>query len=359
VRVTLIIVTAASLLAWRAATAAEPNESFESATILNPGVLLVSDELQQPPDTLLGTRGTFGDIEFVDDDGSPVGDGFASGLGGVPTNNGVIQFAVTGYTDVAFEGGHDQSGTYEVFVNAYDFFDDLVEAFSETRTMQPGVVDEFVFSDANWIGGSYDVYIDNTVAFEGFADIDFYTFTGLTAGSSFTAETLDPSSSGVDTLLGWFSAGGALLESDDNGGSGALNALIDGVVPANGQLTFAVTGANDTSFEGDHQSRGAYDLKLTLGGGVDYAADFNNDGKVNGLDLAAWKTAFGATPVGDADGDNDCDGADYLVWQRQFGSGGASVAAASAVPEPAAAALLFSAAVGATVIGRLRQPPLR
>ncbi len=358
-RVAVIIVTAASLLAGRAATATEPNENFESATILGSGVLLVSDELSQPPDTLLGTRGTFGDIEFVDDDGSPVGDGFASGLGGVPTNSGSISFAVTGYTDEGFSGGHDQAGIYQVFVQPYDFFDDPVDGFAVTQTMQPGVVDEFSFFDANWIGGSYDVYIDNTVAFEGFADIDFYTFTGLTAGASFTAETLDPSSSEVDTLLGWFSTGGALLESDDNGGSGALNALIDGVVPANGQLTFAVTGANDTSFEGDHQSRGAYDLKLTLGGGVDYAADFNNDGKVNGLDLAAWKTAFGATPVGDADDDNDSDGADYLVWQRQFGSGGASVAAASAVPEPAAAALLFFAGVGVTVIGRLRQPPRR
>jgi hypothetical protein len=98
-------------------------------------------------------------------------------------------------------------------------------------------------------------------------------------------------------------------------------------------------------------------LKLTLGGGVDYTADFNNDGKVNSLDLAAWKTAFGATNVGDADNDNDSDGADFLVWQRQFGSGVVSVAATSAVPEPATAALLFSAVAGATAIGRLRQPP--
>lgn len=356
-RSTLIITTAASLLASQAATAAEPNENFESATILSPGVLLVSDELRQPPDTLLGTRGIFGDIELVDDDGSPAGNGFASGIGGVPTNNGSIRFAVTGFTDVAFDGSHDQLGTYEVFVQPYDFFDDPIDAFTVTQTMQPGVVDEFVFFDANWIGGSYDVYIDNTVAFEGFADVDFFTFTGLTAGASFTAETLDPSSSGVNTFLGWFSAGGSLLESDDSGGSGALNALIDGVVPANGQLTFAVTGPTDALFEGEHQSRGAYDLKLTLGGGVDYAADFNNDGKVNSLDLAAWKTAFGATPVGDADNDNDSDGADFLVWQRQFGSGVVSVAAASAVPEPAAAALLFSAGFAATAIGRLRQPP--
>lgn len=358
-RITMILATAASLLAWQPATATEPNENFASATLLAPGVLTVSDELRQPPDTLLGTRGLFGDFEFVDDDGSPVGNGFASGIADVPTNNGSIQFAVTGYTDESFSGAHDQFGTYKVFIQPYDFFGDPVDDFTVTRTMQPGIVDEFNYSDLNWIGGSYDVYIDNLVEFEGFADVDFFTFTGLTAGASFTAETLDPSSSGADTFLGWFSGTGLLLDSDDSGGTGDLNALISGVVPASGQLTFAVTGSNDTVFEGDHLSRGAYDLKLTLGGGADYAADFNNDGKVNGLDLAAWKTAFGATPVGDADNDNDSDGADYLVWQRQFGSGVVSVAAASAVPEPAAAALLFFAGVGVTVIGRLRQPPLR
>lgn len=347
----------AALFAMRSATASEPNENFASATILGPGVLTVSDELRQPPDTLLGTRGMFGDIEFVDDDGSPAGNGFASGIANVPTNSGSIRFAVTGYTDESFSGAHDQLGTYEVFVQPYDFFGDPIDEFTVMQTMQPGVVDEFMFSDSNWIGGSYDVYIDNLVEFEGFADIDFYTFTGLTAGASFTAETLDPSSSGVDTFLGWFSGTGLLLDSDDSGGTGSLNALISGVVPAGGQLTFAVTGANDTVFEGDHQSRGAYNLKLTLGGGVDYAADFNNDGKVNSLDLAAWKTAFGATNVGDADNDNDSDGADFLVWQRQFGSGGASIAAATAVPEPAAAALLISAGLASTAIGRLRQPP--
>lgn len=356
-RITVIIATAASLLAWQRAAATEPNENFESATILEPGVLTASDELRQPPDTLLGTRGLFGDIGLVDDDGSPVGNGFASGIENVPTNNGAISFAITGFTDESFSGAHDQAGTYEVFVQPYDFFGDPIDDFTVTQTMQPGVVDEFTFSDANWIGGSYDVYIDNTIEFEGFADIDFFTFTGLTAGASFTAETLDPSSSGVDTLLGWFSAEGSLLASDDNGGTGALNALLAGVVPANGQLTFAVSGSNDTSFEGDHLTRGAYDLKLTMGGGADYAADFNNDGKVNGADLAAWKTAFGATAVGDADNDNDSDGADYLIWQRQFGSGVTSLASASAVPEPAVAALLFWAVSAATAIGRLRQPP--
>lgn len=336
--------------------ATEPNENFASATILEPGVLTVSDDLRQPPDTLLGSRDMFGDIEFVDDDGSPVGNGFASGLADVPTNSGTIRFAVTGTIDAGFDGSHGEAGTYEVFVQPYDLFGDPIDEFTVTQTMQAGVVDEFMFLDANWIGGSYDVYIDNLVEFEGFADVDFYTFTGLSAGAAFTAETLDPSSSGVDALLGWFSSSGLLLESDDNGGSGALNALISGVVPANGQLTFAVTGTNDTTFAGDHLARGAYDLKLTLGGGG-FAADFNNDGKVNAIDLSAWKSAVGMTATGDADGDGDSDGADFLAWQRQFGSGVVSVGAVTAIPEPTTAVLILFGGACATAIGRLRQPP--
>lgn len=344
--------------AMRTSTANEPNETFDTATVLAPGVLLASGELSQGPDTLLGTRNAIlGTIELTDDDGSPFGNGFASGLQGVPTNSGQIRFAVTGYADWGFDGSHDQTGRYEVFVQPYDFFGDPVDEFSEIREMQPGVVDEYVFFNANWIGGTYDVFIDNIIDFEGFADVDYYRFTGLTAGASFTAETLDPSGSGVDTRLGWFSESGSLLLQDDDSGAGVLS-LLSGVVPASGEVTLAVTGGNDFAFTGDHQSSGAYELKLTLSGGG-YEADFNNDGKVDGADLAAWREAFGATPNADADGDNDSDGADFLVWQRQFGSGVGSAPFAAAVPEPSSAIALIIGLTGASSWRRLRQPPAR
>ena len=351
-RLVVVAVLQASSLTTIAA-AAEPNETFETATTLGPGVLLVSDELRQGPDTLLGSRNFLGGISEVDDDSSTIGNGFASALAGVSTNNGVIRFAVTGVYDGSFAGAHDQSGEYEVFVQPYDFFGDPVGDFSVVRSMTPGVVEEFAYFDEQWIGGSYDVTIDNTSAFAGFADADFFTFTGLTPGATFSAETFDPTASGVDTLLGWFSSTGFLEDSDDNGGVGDLLSKLTGVVPANGQLTLAVSGANDVGFIGDHTNSGAYDLKLTLGG-AGFAADFNDDGKVNAADLVAWKEAFGKTAVGDADNDNDSDGADFLVWQWQYGSGGLTVAAASAVPEPTSALLMVAAAIA---ISRLRQPP--
>lgn len=361
-RFTLFIATAASLLAWQAATAAEPNENFASATLLSAGVLTVSDELRQPPDTLIGARDLFGGIneEYVNDDGGPFAATFGSEITNVPTNSGSIQFAVTGVSsfpgDVGFVGDHSEAGRIEVFVEAFDSGGEPAGEFSAIRTLEPGSVEEFNFSDFNWLGGSYNAYVNNVIDFEGFADVDFFTFTGLTPGATFTAKTLDPTASNVDTLLGWFDAAGTLLDDDDNGNGSGLS-LLSGTVPGNGRVTLAVSGTEDLDFDGDHQAEGAYQLALTLGGGGGFAADFNNDGKVNSLDLAAWKTAFGATAFGDADNDNDSDGADFLVWQRQFGSGVVSVAAASAVPEPAAAALLFSAGLAATAIGRLRQPP--
>ena len=164
------------------------------------------------PDTVLGNRDQFGAIEFTDDDSSPVGDGVGSGLFDVPTNSGSIDFAVSGYDDFEFVGAHLESGNYEVFVDVYDFSDELIDSFSSgAQTLEEGFVDEYSYFDSAWIGGSYDVYIDNFLAT--IADIDFFTFTGLTPGTPFAARTSDPDESEIDTFLGWFNALGELLNS--------------------------------------------------------------------------------------------------------------------------------------------------
>ncbi len=90
---------------------------------------------------------------------------------------------------------------------------------------------------------------------------------------------------------------------------------------------------------------------IVITGNVSFlAADFNKDGLVNRNDLLAWQNnmglASGASKAqGDADNDGDVDGADLLVWQRQLGTTLAA-AAAAAVPEPSAAALLGGALAG-------------
>ncbi|HYO24392.1 MAG TPA: hypothetical protein VEQ85_05525, partial [Lacipirellulaceae bacterium] len=74
---------------------------------------------------------------------------------------------------------------------------------------------------------------------------------------------------------------------------------------------------------------------------ISLEADFDNDLDVDGQDLQVWKSAFGQTPLGDANGDGRTDGSDFVIWQRELGNDGTpAVGAAAAVPEPASAALL-------------------
>jgi hypothetical protein len=71
--------------------------------------------------------------------------------------------------------------------------------------------------------------------------------------------------------------------------------------------------------------------------------DFNDDGNVDGDDLAIWTAEFGAVTNGaDANGDGVTDGADFLVWQTHF-TGSTPPSAVSAVPEPVALQLAGSA----------------
>jgi hypothetical protein len=332
--------------------AAEPNETFGTSTVLPAGVMTVVDHLTagSHPDTLLGAKDMFGAIYTYDDDSSDLGDGRASKLEFVATNSGTISFAVTGYPDEFFEGGHPEAGDYEVFVDVYDSFGDLVDSFSEISILQPGVVDHFNYSDFEWINGDYDVYIDNAINPALRGDIDFFTFTGLTPGASFAMQTTDPEAIGIDTYLGWFDAAGSLMAENDDIAEENVLSLIEGVVPGNGSLTFAATGYHDLEFVGDHEAEGAYGLQLSLSGLLS-PADFNGDTFVDGDDLDAWAAAFGSGSGGDADDDVDSDGADFLIWQREL-----SPSMAAAIPEPTS--LYLAGCFAASALLRARAPLL-
>jgi hypothetical protein len=113
-------------------------------------------------------------------------------------------------------------------------------------------------------------------------------------------------------------------------GSPAINKGTDGEAPA-------------VDLFGRPRPAGAVDIGA-IEFGATLTADFNDDGRVDGADLAAWGEAFGETTAADADGDTDVDGADFLIWQRELGAG---VVGGQAIPEPATIAL------GAAALGLL------
>jgi hypothetical protein len=89
------------------------------------------------------------------------------------------------------------------------------------------------------------------------------------------------------------------------------------------------------------------------------AADFDEDGQVDGDDFTAWQGGFGQAAgatksIGDANGDFDVDGADFLTWQSQLTIGGAVTPGGIGVPEPSVftLALLATGALATVSSGR-------
>jgi hypothetical protein len=85
-------------------------------------------------------------------------------------------------------------------------------------------------------------------------------------------------------------------------------------------------------------------------------ADFNNDNDVDGKDFLIWQRGFGGNgdnSAGDADGNGVINGADLAAWRSAFG---AAVVAGKSVPEPHSAAMALTV-IAATVCrgARLRR----
>ncbi|HMO87485.1 MAG TPA: dockerin type I repeat-containing protein, partial [Lacipirellulaceae bacterium] len=78
---------------------------------------------------------------------------------------------------------------------------------------------------------------------------------------------------------------------------------------------------------------------------VAVSGDFNGDGLVNGADLLLWQRDLGTAgpSLADGDGNGVVDAGDLAIWQIQFAAAhGAAFAAGGAVPEPAAWALTLT-----------------
>jgi len=80
-------------------------------------------------------------------------------------------------------------------------------------------------------------------------------------------------------------------------------------------------------------------------------ADFDDDGDVDGDDVAKWQNDFGG-PGSDTNGDGLSDGHDFLGWQRQLGLNGNPLATFQSVPEPST--LWLSVTLGLLIHGLRR-----
>jgi len=163
--------------------------------------------------------------------------------------------------------------------------------------------------------------------------------------------------SGVATL------GGALDVSLLSGFMPAIGDLFE-IIAAAGGVTgqFATTAAELPAMAGGKRWLIDYQpTSVVLEVLPPFDADFDEDGDVDGADLAEWRAGFGTSGTaihmdGDADGDLDVDGSDFLTWQRQLGSAAGGQIATTAVPEPAARVSLTVAAIGISIASLAGRP---
>ncbi|MDZ4658965.1 MAG: hypothetical protein SH868_15420 [Bythopirellula sp.] len=155
---------------------------------------------------------------------------------------------------------------------------------------------------------------------------------GVTPGNDTGLWLVDPE--GSQTLIareGDTLAGGTIESLQFTSDSGGSDGRATGLNSLN-QLLFQATFTNGDS--------GVF---LYTPSTTTYApADFNEDGYVDGTDLASWQGAYNTTSAADADGDGDSDGTDFLSWQRQY-TGPAPQVAPLVVPEPSVWCLIAAA----------------
>jgi hypothetical protein len=245
----------------------EPNNTRAQATVLNPGTFVVNDSLNGTAgraDTLLGEFDpSYQTLIRTDDNSSPLGNGFASKLTGVPLRaNGSAYFSITGAGDVNFTGNHAQSGQYYVQFDLYDASHNFFKTLPlEYEKVDPGMLDNIwidppLVPEPQRVGGTVDVTINNLVGPGTGDSLDYFWFSGMQPGQAFTA-TLTTST--FNALIAQFDALGNLL-AQSNPLAGIQT--FSGVADAQGRALLAVTGRADVNFKGEHVAAGTYTLAV-------------------------------------------------------------------------------------------------
>lgn len=255
--------------------ASDGNDKFEDSTWLEMGETSVSDTIwatidQTPcPDD----HNTVNDVDFWTFQGLQAGSCFEtimdrdfdeylgwfddSGMllegqdyrviGRIP-ENGRVNIAVSGWYDAQFNGTHTRNGEYSLrlSVTRNDEPGERVDNDFATRVVLPE--GQRVVSGDIWVVRDRTPCPDDTV----YNDVDFFTFTGLPAGTCFrTSNDRD-----FDEIVGWYGNDGLQKSWSDND--------IWGVVPENGEVHLAMSGWADYTFMGHHSIGGRYSLEIIL-----------------------------------------------------------------------------------------------
>lgn len=143
------------------------------------------------------------------------------------------------------------------------------------------------------------------------------------------------------TLSIYGTNGTTLLGTANNTAAGFAESLADVSLPAAGQYYVRISGST--------ANVQLYQLQLSVASAVvTQPGDFDGDGDADGNDLLVWQRTFGSSGAGlAADGNNDgvVNSLDLAILKSHYGQSLGSVATAvAAVPEPAAATLFLLSA---------------
>lgn len=320
------------------------NDSFPGQTVAGDetGVSLMGDLIDygcldegEPfnecaPDTIIGAFDIGGLLLESDDDDSPLGNGLASGVFGVPLSKsgGVVSLIVTGFPDYDFDGDadfgppgpHGQVGFFETFVDYFDAGGSPLGQVSMGVSEFTGGPDLFAFMPTPPAGAAtYDAYIDNEVEGCRCGDTDFYTVTGLLPGARYEVRVVGGD---MDSILGIFDSAGGLIDvNDDDPVAGCCLSVIKGFADGSGDLFFAMSGFDDFDFRGGHTEYGAYEIEVTRTGCND--ADLAEPYDLHDLaDIVSFVTLFAANdPAVDFDNNMLWDLADVVAFVTAFQNG--------------------------------------
>ncbi len=244
----------------------EPNNSPSNATVIPANTFVVSATLNPlQPDTILAE---FDPAYSMAPIFSPAGNGTVTEWDGVPLKDpygpagdpgtGSAYFRISGAGDVNFTGNHTQTGIFTYQLKVYSSAHVLLQTISGTNAISPAASNHPGTVKSIWvdpapaqIGGTVDVTLTNLV---GPGDVDFYSFSGLLSGQSFTASI---NSAGFQPRLGlWANPGTRVLSTD--------LPTFTGSADNSGQVLIGVTAHGDTNFTGAQQTAtGSYTLTIT------------------------------------------------------------------------------------------------